>query len=292
VVASGGKPVGRLVRAFSFAPSAEVRARGTGGASSLGLLRPRFDPKSVLQRDVLDRMLKPVAQSNPTGPVAAALGQVAGGHLDKLPDTLRSGGDEAAASLLRGIGLYARGELEPAAGEFRRALRADSELSPAAFYLGACYAAGGRDREAVGAWQTTLASEHLDPAVFTLTTEAYVRLKDWPAALDVAREAAAAFPGDAAVQRELLRAEALGGRRADALTHIDGYIATNPTDHEVAMLGMKLLYDAAADGRPITSPRDDLARFDRYLAAYRAAKGPEVALAERWKQVVAPRPGN
>jgi hypothetical protein len=58
------------------------------------------------------------------------------------------------------------------------------------------------------------------------------------------------------------------------------------------MLGMKLLYDAASGGHPVASAQDELARFDRYLAAYRAAKGPEVALAERWKQVVAPRPGN
>jgi tetratricopeptide (TPR) repeat protein len=288
VVSVGGKPVGRLVRSFGFAPSAEVRARSAGGAASLSLLRPRFDPKSVLQGDVLERMLKPVAQSSPTGAVAAAMSEVAKGDLAKIPDTLRAAGDDVApTALLRGIGLYARGELEPAAAEFRRALRADSELSSAAFYLGACYAAGGRDREAVGAWQTTLAAEQLDPVVFALATEAYLRLKDWPGALDVAREAAGAWPDDALVQRQLLRAEALGGRRADALTHIDAYVAAHPSDHEVAMLGMKLLYDAAADGRPISTPRDDLARFDRYLSACRAAKGPEVALAERWRQVVA-----
>jgi hypothetical protein len=290
VVSVGGKPVGRVLRPFSFAPSAEVRARSSGGAASLAMLRPRFDPKSVLQADVLQRMLKPVAESGPGGAVAAAMAEAAKGDVAKIPDTLRPGSDDAApAALLRGIGLYARGELEPAAAEFRRALRADSELSPAAFYLGACYAAGGRDREAVGAWQTTLAAEQLDPAVFALATEAYLRLKDWPAALDVAREAAGTWPSDAAVLRQLLRAEALGGQRADALTHIDAYVASHPSDHEVAMLGMKLLYDAAADGRPVSTPRDDLARFERYLSAYRAGKGPEAALAERWKQVVASR---
>jgi tetratricopeptide (TPR) repeat protein len=269
-----------------------VRARSTGGAASLTLLRLAFDPKTVLQPDVVTRMLQPVLENNPSNAVVSAAAEAGRGELTRLPDSLKAGGDDPATALLRGMGLFARGELEPAANEFRRALRADSELSAAAFYLGACYAAGGRDKEAVGAWQTTLASDNQDPIVFTLASEAYMRLKDWPAALDLAKEAASVRPGDEAVQRQLIRAEALGGDRRAAVQAIDQFVAEHPGDHEIALLGMKLLYDAAADGKPVASPRDDVARFDRYLAAYRAAKGPELGLAERWKQTVVERAGN
>jgi tetratricopeptide (TPR) repeat protein len=292
VVALSGRPVGRVLREFSYAPSAEVRARSTGGATSLTLLRLSFEPKSVLAGDVLTRMLQSVAQKSPSGAVASAVEQAGRGEAAQIPDLLTSGGDDPAAALLRGIGFYARGDLEPAANEFRRALRADSELTAAAFYLGACYAAGGRDREAVGAWQTTLAAETLDPAVFSLTAEAYLRLKDWPAAIDVAKEAASEWPDDMGVQRQLIRAQALGGQRREALQAIDGFLTRQSADHEIALLGMKLVYDGAADGRPVAAPRDDLARYDRYLTAYRSARGPEVPLAERWRTTVAARAGN
>ena len=59
-----------------------------------------------------------------------------------------------SASFLKGLALLGRNELEAAAQEFREALRIADDFLPAAFYLGACYAAGGRDSEAVapGRW--------------------------------------------------------------------------------------------------------------------------------------------
>ena len=71
-------------------------------------------------------------------------------------------GDPASGPLLsitmaRGIARLRRGDLEPAAAAFRVAIKLASDFPPAAVYLGACYAAGGRDREAAGAWQLVLA---------------------------------------------------------------------------------------------------------------------------------------
>jgi len=51
---------------------------------------------------------------------------------------------------------------------------------------------------------------------------------------------------------------------------------------------MKVLYDAAADAQPVAGAAADRQRFERYLQAYRAAGGGEIALAERWLQVLAP----
>jgi VWFA-related protein len=287
IVSVGGKPVGRVLREFTFAPSSETRALGTGGASSLAWTKTAFTRERTLEPDLIGRILAPLAQATLSPPVAAAAADARRGAVDGLDDALRNVKDDsAAASLLYGLGLYARGDIEPAAALFRKAIRADGDLAAAAFYLGACYAAGGRDREAVGAWQTTLATDQADPAVFAMTSDAYLRLRDFDAALDVAREAATTWPESAAAQRQLIRAAALAGRAEEALQHIDEYIVGHPTDHEVLLLGMKVLYDAAADGRPVGAAVDDRARYDRYLKSYRAAKGPEVALAERWRQTL------
>jgi VWFA-related protein len=287
VVLVDGKPVGRILRDFTFAPSSETRALGTGGATSLTWVKTGFTRERTLEPELVTRMLAPLDVAGLSAPVAAAAADARRGSLTGLPDVLRDVKDDgAAASLLYGLGLYARGDIEPAASLFRKAIRADGDLAAAAFYLGACYAAGGRDREAVGAWQTTLATDQADPAVFALTSEAYLRLRDFDAAVDVAREAVTTWPESPTSQRQLIRATALAGRGEESLQHVDEYLVTHPSDHEVLLLAMKLLYDASADGRPIVSASSDRTRYDRYLAAYRAAKGPEVALAERWRQAV------
>ena len=98
----------------------------------------------------------------------------------------------------------------------------NDDLSAATFYLGACYAAGGRDKEAVGAWQAALAADEGAPFVYALTTDAYTRLKNWSAAVDLAEEAATTWPDDGAVQLRLARSLALAGRRGESLQAIIG----------------------------------------------------------------------
>jgi len=83
-----------------------------------------------------------------------------------------------------------------------------------------------------------------------------------------------------------VRALALAGKRDLALEAVDQYLGVEPDDQEVVLVGMKLLYDAHADGRPVESPTADRRKFESYLARYRAAHGSELALAERWLQVL------
>src|SRR4030095_4169121 len=100
-----------------------------------------------------------------------------------------------------------RSDLKGAEARFREALRMDSEFLPAAFYLGACLAAAGRDREAAGAWQTSLITESNAPFVYTLLGDALLRLRDVEQAIDVLTEARTLWPAD----------EQVGVRLADAL---------------------------------------------------------------------------
>jgi tetratricopeptide (TPR) repeat protein len=286
-----GKPVARLVREFEFNPSAELRARGTSAVSA-GTMpgsRTPFDRDAVLTAPVLEHFLQPLGlTSGPSATVVQqALARVQQGEPGDLTEVVAErDATDAATAVVRGVGLYARGQLERAADAFRRALRFDSESSAAAFYLGACYAAGGRDREAVGAWQTTLASDEEAPFIYGLATDAYLRLRDVEAAADLAEEAYQRWPEDRATRLRFARTASLTGQRGPALQALDAHLAKEPRDPEALILGMRLVYETVADGKSIENAAQDRARFDRYLAMYRAAGGPDLALAERWRDAL------
>src|SRR4029077_4936739 len=94
--------------------------------------------------DVMDK-------SHPSAKAALAKareGQFAGTALMAL-----EAGDQAAGAVLRGLELLSKGQMDPAATQFGVALRNAPDSALASFYLGACYAAAGKDREAVTIWE-------------------------------------------------------------------------------------------------------------------------------------------
>ena len=282
IIRSGGQPVARVLRPFTYAPtSAAVVAMGAGIGSILSV---RFDRSQVLAPIVTGHFLAPLATHDET-----AVRRVEAASRGDFSPLAAGGGDGAApgvSALLRGVALYAQGELEPSASEFRRAMVDNPDLTAAVFYLGACYAAGGKHKEAAGAWQTTLAAEDQPSFVYALAAEAFLRARNWEAALALAEEAAALWPDERGVARLRVRALALAGKRDLALEAVDQYLGVEPDDQEVVLVGLKLLYDAHADGRPVESATADRQKFESYLARYRAAHGSELALAERWLQVL------
>jgi hypothetical protein len=187
--------------------------------------------------------------------------------------------DPAAATFLEGVERFRRGELEAAAGRFREALRLRSDFAPAIVYLGACYAVGGRDREAVGAWQTALAMGHDDIELYQWLTPALLRLRESAEAGELIAEALGRWPADATLRRQRLIATLLDGRTAEALATID---TLQTPDAELLFVALSLLNQAAIAGRPIVSAEDDVRRLRAYAAAYRAAGGPHHLLVDRW----------
>jgi predicted Zn-dependent protease len=225
------------------------------------------------------------------GPAAAvppaALEQARAGKFDaaaaSLPQTQT---DEARliSVFLSGLALYQDGQLEAAAGKFREALRLDSEFFPAAFYLGSCYAAGGRDREAVGAWQTSLVTESDAPFIYTLLGDALLRLQDAQRAVEILKEASVLWPQDDQVQLRLGTAYSMAGSGTDALAVLEPYLARHPEDHERQFVLLRTLYEARAAGRHVRSAAEDRELFARYAAAYTTAAGPQLPLVEQWKK--------
>jgi thioredoxin-like negative regulator of GroEL len=208
-----------------------------------------------------------------------------GGRFDALLAEMKNAGhDPLSASFLSGLALYAHGELNAAAERFREALKVDSEFFPAAFYLGACYAAGGRHREAANAWMTSLVTESDAPFIYPLIADAFLRARDIGGAVDILKEAAGQWPENEQLQVRLALAYVMAGRAADAVKTLDPYLARHPGDHEQLFVMLRAIYEARNAGVSIESPEKDRERFVRYAQAYVAAGGPHVALVERWKK--------
>jgi cytochrome c-type biogenesis protein CcmH/NrfG len=162
----------------------------------------------------------------------------------------------------------------------------DSEFYSAAFYLGACYAAGGRDRDAAGAWQTALITESSAPFVYTLLGDALLRLRDIDQAIDILAEARSLWPADQQVATRLTTALVMANKPGDAMKVLEPYLAAHPADTDRLFLALRAIYEARSTGRPIGTVESDRALFIRYADAYAAARGPEQELVGQWRKSV------
>jgi len=297
ITSVGGRRVGQVARPFRV--SRPVTSLTSPGASS-ALVTPAtpipfssridaFDKTAVLTPQVvgffLDRLSATAASS--ASAVQPALASVRAGRFDEAMTSLeRAGDDQLAAVFLKGLVLLQRGDLNAAAGNFRNALRMDSEFYAAAFYLGACYAAGGRDREAAGAWQTSLITESNASFIYTLLGDALLRMRSIDQAIDILTEARTLWPADDQVGLRLGTALMMANRSAEALKVLEPYLAAHPDDHERLFVVLRALYEARSAGRVLGTADSDKALFIRYANAYAVAKGPQQALVDQWRKFI------
>jgi tetratricopeptide (TPR) repeat protein len=295
VLSVGGRKVGQVVRPFRISRAARTLTAPGAGNAALAASAPiafasridAFDKGAVLTPQVLgfflDRLSATAASSAAT--IRPAVASVRAGRFDDAMTALeRVPDDQLAAVFLKGLVLLHRGDLNAAATKFREALRLDSEFYSAAFYLGACYAAGGRDREAAGAWQTSLITESSAPFIFTLLGDALLRMRDVDQAIDILTEARSLWPADGDVSLRLGTALVMANKPADALKVLEPYLETHPADHDRLLLVLRALYEARSAGKALTTTDGDTALFVRYADAYAAAKGPQQALVEQWRK--------
>jgi tetratricopeptide (TPR) repeat protein len=282
------KKVGRVSRPFRL-EAMPIAAGGPRAAFSVaesgGLVRA-FTRQDALAPDALQFFLARLkdADGDPASEaLTAAAAAVRGGRFDEAISALAGTGPERlSVPFLKGLALFGKGELEPAAAQFREALRASSEFLPAAFYLGACYAAGGRDREAAGAWQTSLVSESEARIIYDVLADAWLRVDEGEQAESIAREAIGRWPADDGFLPRLAAAQAMQRRGREALDTLAPYLDTHPADSSALFLALRILYDAHAAGGAVTNAAEDAARAEKWAAAYKAASGPRVALVDRW----------
>jgi VWFA-related protein len=299
IVMSDGRQVGKVVRPFtvlrSAATTTTVTTRTGTVTTNRGALKaavstdvPPFETKSVLDPTVVGFFFDR-ARTDPAAAkgavMDAAVEHAKAGRFDEAQQAVaREPDDSPLPGFVSGLAAYSKGDLDAAGNAFRRALRASPDFFPAIFYLGACYAAGGKDREAAAAWQTSLVTESDAPFIYILLADALLRAKEGGRALDIAREAASLWPANEEVQLRLVVAAAQAGEFTEALKSIESQIEKTPNDSNRLFFAMRIVYEANAAGQPIESKDKDLARFERYRTAYVAAQGPRGDLVEEWKK--------
>jgi tetratricopeptide (TPR) repeat protein len=179
------------------------------------------------------------------------------------------------AELLRCI--YRESAWSEADANFRTALRQSSDFMGAAFYLGATLAANGRDRDAVGAWQTALIGDVGAAGIYPVLIDGLLRLGESEQALEFLKEAEPTFADRDEYNRRLVQARALAARYADALPVAHSYLSRHPGDASMLFLVMHMIYEGHASG-DLPDGAAELARFSDYAAKYDALGGPEAAI--------------
>ena len=297
VVLLSGRPVTTVFR--------PVRVAGTLPALAAGVNRPAgspalvivdssavepFRPEQVLEAPTVGHFLDRLVKLSPTPPaanVSKALDEARAGRFDAAVDALKGAGQgDLGATFVRGLALLSRGKLQEAATQFQASLKISSAFIPAIVYLGACYAIGGHDRDAAGAWESSLLAESDAEVVYRLLGDALLRLGDGEQARDILLEAALAWPDDEDLKRRLAAAYVITGQEKEALAALDPYLAHHPNDQRALFLAIGLMYVAHAEGRSVEGPAEDAQRISRYQQAYAATKGPQQQLVTQWVRFV------
>jgi tetratricopeptide (TPR) repeat protein len=277
----------RIERTVPVAAGATASPRVSFAAGESGSLVKAFSRQDVLGRDTLDYFLGRLRTASPDAATDASPAAAAAALLDARYDMAMASlvptdPKLLSTTFLKGLALFGKGELELAAAQFRAALDTAPDFLPAAFYLGACYAAGRRDREAVGAWQTALITESDARIIYDVLGDALLRLQDGDESANLLREARDKWADDDRLVPRLAASEALRRNPQEAVSLLDGYIARHPSDAEALLLALRLLYEAKSAGGRISTAADDIASARRYADLYKAAAGPNQALVDRW----------
>ena len=285
IIRRGDQKIGELTRPFRLVASAAAAVVATPAALSSMLTAPAaFRRDAVLKPEVVGSFLDALDKGRPA--LKATTTQVRSGRFDGAARQAFDAGDQLAAAFLRGLELLAKGDVNPAATQFTAALRIEPQFAPASFYLGACYAMGGRDREATTQWRTALLAAEKAPVVYASLADAVFRLGDEQLAIAPLRDAVSAWPADDELRRRLALAYALTLQHKDALATVEPYIVNHPGDHEALLVAVHAIYTAHLAGQPLLGGDADRERMAIYSRAYAAAKGPHAALVSSWAAFV------
>lgn len=300
VVSQNGRPIGTVTHPFtvSHAGAHTTTSAGAGTPAPAVHVTPiamtsridKFDRSAVLTRPVigffLDHLgivgLPPVPAS-----LMPAVGLARAGQFSSIPPVVASvQTPHFAAPFLNGLSALAAGDLKGAATLFGDSIKLAPSFYPAAFYLGACYAAAGQDAEATKAWELSLVKDPAAPWFYTLLADSMLREHQTAQALQILKAAAANWPSDDDITFRLGTALSMDGRPGEALDVLDTYFTRHSDDAERLVLAMRMIYDARSANQPIQTVDADRARFTKYYDAYSKISGVDMTQVQRWKTFV------
>jgi VWFA-related protein len=282
-IARDGKAVGVLVRPFVLEREAGAAAAPAGGIavapSAVTPSLPKFDRAVALERDLLDAMLVMVERHSPD--LKASLVEARAGRYDAAAREAFNNGDLIIGAFLSGVDLFSKGELDEAAAQLQAAAGPRREFFPAAFFLGACYAAVGRDQDAAGVWQLALGKEPRPSLAYTVAADARLRIGQSQSAIDILKPAYDRDPTQDEIARRLVTAYAMTNRHAEALTVLDEYLRRHPDDQGMLYAAIASQYEVVRSGQIMSNIERDKIRG--YAAAYR---GPNRTLVDKYLETM------
>lgn len=289
------RPAGVVTRPFEVeAPAAAAGAAETppapavrpGGTLDASAFVDPFSRDELFRPEIVGAFLDEVVGALPLGPMPPRLEEARAearqGQIGRAADTAKSETLHPLTTFLRGLAMLEKGDIETAASFFRSTLQSAPGAYAPMVYLAACYAAGGRDDEAAGAWQTSLAGLDDSPLVFQLLADAAMRAGDGRTAVDTLQEALDAWPDDPRFSRRFGTALLLFGRSREGLAALDRHLDRHPDDERAWLLGVQAVYGLRAAGRGVDTPQEDLARARRYADGYARLGGGQQPLVRRW----------
>jgi VWFA-related protein len=267
-----GKLIGSLARPFVLERAEGTRvvapvAVAAAAVSFAGSL-PKFDPKATLQRDVVGAMLDITEKRSPA--LKALIAEARAGRYGPAALDALAEGDQTTAAFLRGLDFFVKGQFDQAATQLDIASGPRREFFPAAFYLGAAFAAAGRDRDAAGIWQLALGQEARPAAIYPMIADARMRDGQAQSAIDILKPAYDRAPADDEIGRRLGMAYVMTGQFADAVPILDGYLTRHPAEQDVLLAAIVAQYEVTRGGQALSSV--DRAKLRRYATAYRGAE--------------------
>jgi VWFA-related protein len=264
----GDKLATVLVRPFILEPAPASK----GGPIVIPAAMARvaaFDRSTVLQPALVSGLLDTLAARSPS--LKSAMTEARAGRYGPAALEALTAGDQQAAAFLKGLDLYSKGQIDQAATQLNIAAGPRREFYPAAFLLGACFAAGGKDRDAAGIWQMALGSEQRPPIAYTLLADARMRGGQADAVVPILKPAYAQHPTDDEVGKRLAVAYMMTAAFGEALPILDAYLTRHPADPDALFAAVLAHYQVArATGAELTTA--DRAKLLKYARAYKGAQ--------------------
>ena len=245
---------------------------------------PRFSTDDVLRPDVVEKFIDGLQKRAPSSAAIRPLvEQARAGTFTSTPaGAPRTPQDAVMLSFVSGLAALKAGQLPQATALFQQTLRGAPDFVGIAFYLGACHAANGRDREAVGAWQMSLLSEGAG-SVYPLLVDALLRVGENQKALEFIEEAPAAWSTPQARLRREAIGEAMIGKYVSAAPKLNELIEEQPADVDLLFVGIQVLYRMhLTDGLS----QENRTRFTDWAQRYEKSNGPELPLVLAWRDHV------
>jgi VWFA-related protein len=272
-IMKGEKLAGVLVRPFILEPAPASK----GGPIVIPAAFARvavFDRNAVLQPALISGMLDSIASRSPS--LKSAMTEARAGRYAPAALEALTAGDQQAAAFLKGLDLYAKGQIDQAATQLNIAAGPRREFYPAALLLGACFAAGGKDRDAAGIWQMALGTEERPLVAYTMLADARMRGGQVDAVVTVLKPAYAKHPGDDELGKRLAIAYMMTAAFGEALPLLDSYLTRHPSDADALFAAVLAHYQVAtATGAELSEA--DRAKLLKYGKAYKGPQQPLLA---------------